>query len=111
MNRAVLSPAGDEDERQLCRCCGKREGRRIGPSYSKNYLCDECLEDPAETLEECRHGFSGCRDNCVNASVFTNHGEDVYCTMPPPAQLKEVRTTCRWYEEYEGANWRGDSDD
>lgn len=103
MSEATTS--SKEDTETLCQCCGRREGHRIGPSCSKRYVCDQCLEDPSPTFEGCKHGGGGCRDNCVYASVFINRGEDVYCTMPPE-QLKEVQVTCPWYDEYEGADWR-----
>jgi len=45
-----------EDARNLCQCCGKRSGRRIGPWPSKRFVCGPCLEDPSPTFEGCKHG-------------------------------------------------------
>lgn len=40
----------------MCQCCGKRPGKRVGPSYSKRYLCEPCIMDPALTFDGCKHG-------------------------------------------------------
>ena len=40
----------------MCQCCGKRPGKRVGPSCSKRYLCQPCMMDPSPTFEGCKHG-------------------------------------------------------
>lgn len=54
MNEATRSLV--EDARNLCQCCGKRPGKRIGPRPSGRFVCGPCLEDSSPTFEGCKHG-------------------------------------------------------
>lgn len=46
----------EEIEEEVCQCCGRRPGDRIGPPTSKRFVCGPCLEDPSPTFEGCKHG-------------------------------------------------------
>ena len=47
----------EEEIEGVCQCCGERPGTNRAPScVAPKLICDECMADPSETFQGCKHG-------------------------------------------------------